>query len=126
MREPLSGGKPAAKKTPMSASAINRRTNEGSAKKTVVSQAVINQIKKDGMTAALKKSAGGASAAYKEGVKRMYGTKRATAAVVASMKPKTKPASGPDAARAAAMKPKAVKKAAAPKYTSPDAARRGR
>ena len=77
-------------------------------KKIVVSQAVINQIKKDGMTAALKKSATSQSAAYKEGVKRLYGVKRAAAAVAGTMKTKpatksaTKPASGPDAARSGA------------------------
>jgi hypothetical protein len=44
-----------------------------------VSQATIDRIKADGMTNALKKVAfGKASAAYVEGVKRMYGTKRVT------------------------------------------------
>lgn len=44
-----------------------------------VSQATIDRIKADGMTAALKKAVmGKASAAYIEGVKRMYGTKRLT------------------------------------------------
>jgi hypothetical protein len=44
-----------------------------------VSQATIDRIKADGMTAALKKAVmGKASAAYVEGVKRMYGTKRVT------------------------------------------------
>lgn len=46
---------------------------------TKVSQAVIDRIKADGMTNALKKAVmGKASAAYIEGVKRMYGTKRVT------------------------------------------------
>lgn len=46
-----------------------------------VSQATIDRIKSDGMTNALKKVAfGKASAAYIEGVKRMYGTKRVTSA----------------------------------------------
>lgn len=44
-----------------------------------VSQATIDRIKADGMTAALKKAVmGKASAAYIEGVKRMYGTTRVT------------------------------------------------
>ena len=44
-----------------------------------VSQATIDRIKADGMTNALKKAVmGKASAAYVEGVKRMYGTKRVT------------------------------------------------
>lgn len=118
MRQPISGGKLVVKKAVPSA----RRTGDLTVKKTTVSQAVINQIKKDGMTAALRKSAGGASAAYKTGVARMYGTKRATAAVVASMKPKkAKPVYGPEGAR-----PK-VKKAVTPKYTvsGADKARRG-
>lgn len=79
-----------------------RRTGDmPAAKKTVVSQAVINQIKKDGMTAALKKSAGAASAAYKEGVNRMYGTTRAAKALAATMKTAPKMTT-PDAARRAA------------------------
>jgi hypothetical protein len=46
-----------------------------------VSQATIDRIKADGMTAALKKAVmGKASAAYVEGVKRMYGTSRVTKA----------------------------------------------
>jgi hypothetical protein len=48
---------------------------------TKVSQATIDRIKADGMTNALKKVAfGKASAAYAEGVKRMYGTRRVTTA----------------------------------------------
>lgn len=107
MRQPISGGKPPAKKAVPSA----RRTGDATTKKTVVSQAVINQIKKDGMTAALKKSAGGASAAYKTGVARMYGTKRAANAVVSSVKAAEaakKKVYGPEGARnkATAVKPK--------------------
>ena len=45
-----------------------------------VSQATIDSIKSAGMAAALKKAAGGASAAYVEGVKRMYGASRLSAA----------------------------------------------
>ena len=51
-------------------------------KKIVVSQSVIDKIKSDGMTAALKKAgARGVSAAYMEGVKRMYGARRLAASV---------------------------------------------
>ena len=46
-----------------------------------VSQATIDNIKSAGMAAALKKAAGGASAAYVEGVKRMYGASRLNAAM---------------------------------------------
>ena len=97
MRAPMAGGKPAPKKSAASSAAkvTPRRTGDMAApKKTVVSQAVIDQIKKDGMTAALKKSATSTSAAYKEGVRRMYGVKRATAAVTDSMKPKKATAYG--------------------------------
>jgi hypothetical protein len=45
-----------------------------------VSQATIDSIKSAGMAAALKKAAGGASASYVEGVKRMYGATRLSAA----------------------------------------------
>ena len=46
---------------------------------TKVSQATIDRIKADGMTKALKKAVmGKVSAAYIEGVKRMYGTTRLT------------------------------------------------
>ncbi len=45
-----------------------------------MSQATIDSIKSAGMAAALKKAAGGASAAYVEGVKRMYGASRLNAA----------------------------------------------
>ena len=93
MRAPF---EPSAKAAPKKKAAPSpRRTGDVAApKKTVVSQAIIDQIKKDGMTAALKKSATSTSAAYKEGVKRMYGVKRATAAVTATMKPKKATAYG--------------------------------
>ena len=50
-----------------------------------VSQATIDSIKSAGMAAALKKAAGGASAAYVEGVKRMYGVARINAAKKSSV-----------------------------------------
>jgi len=123
MRQPVTGGKIPAKKAVPSA----RRTGDVTTKKTVVSQAVINQIKKDGMTAALKKSAGGASSAYKTGVARMYGTKRAAGAVVASVKAQEaakKKVYGPEGAR---NKATATPKKKTPNYkvSGPDKARRG-
>jgi hypothetical protein len=123
MRQPVTGGKVTAKKAVPSA----RRTGDVATKKTVVSQAVINQIKKDGMTAALKKSAGGASAAYKTGVARMYGTKRAAAAVTSSVKAQEaakKKVYGPEGAR---NKATATPKKKAPNYkiSGADKARRG-
>ena len=73
----MSGGKPVKKATTPKNVPVTSK-----AKKVVVSQAVIDKIKSDGMTAALKKAgAGGVSAAYMEGVKRMYGAKRVAAAV---------------------------------------------
>lgn len=107
-RSGATGSKGSPKKTAKKATAKKatvpsaRRTGDmPAAKKTVVSQAVINQIKKDGMTAALKKSAGAASAAYKEGVNRMYGTTRAAKALAATIKTAPKMTT-PDAARRAA------------------------
>lgn len=89
MREPMTGGKPKKAATPPSA----RRTGDLPAKKKVtVSQATIDQIKKQGMTAAIKKAAaGGASASYVEGVKRMYGAARLAKATSASINAASKP-----------------------------------
>jgi hypothetical protein len=70
----MEGGKP--KKSAVVPS--SKRTGDSSAKKKVtVSQATIDKIKSQGMTAAIKAAAaGGASASYVEGVKRMYGAGR--------------------------------------------------
>ena len=56
-----------------------------------VSQATITKIKGLGMTAALKKAGTSANAEFVEGVKRMYGAKRLSAARSAgsAKKPKT-------------------------------------
>ena len=70
---------------------------------TKVSQATIDKIKAMGMTKALK-GAAGASPEMREALKRLYGAKR-VAAAGGSSKPAAKSA---DAARAAAMKPKAT------------------
>ena len=82
------------------------------AKKIVVKQSTIDNIKKLGMTAALKKAGTSSNAEFLEGVKRMYGAKRLAAA-----KPAAKSA---DAARMPSAGPLARMgtKAAAKKTTS--------
>jgi hypothetical protein len=72
MKKMTSGGQPSGYKNPSG-------SKKASAIK--VSQATIDNIKSAGMAAALKKAAGGASAAYVEGVKRMYGASRLNAAM---------------------------------------------
>lgn len=71
MKKMTSGGQPSGYKNPSG-------SKKASAIK--VSQATIDSIKSAGMAAALKKASGGASAAYVEGVKRMYGASRLSAA----------------------------------------------
>lgn len=68
-----SAGQPSGYKNP-------RGTRSKKASPIKVSQATIDRIKSAGMAAALKKAAGGASSAYVEGVKRMYGASRLNAA----------------------------------------------
>lgn len=93
MREPMSGGKMPKKTTSMSSANTARRTGDTPAKKKVtVSQATIDQIKKQGMSAAIKKAAaGGVSASYMEGVKRMYGASRVAKATSAGINAASKP-----------------------------------
>lgn len=81
----MDGGKPKKKAAVPPA----RRTGDTTASKRItVSQATIDQIKKQGMTAAIKKAAaGGVSASYMEGVKRMYGAKRLAKATAANINP---------------------------------------
>ena len=50
------------------------------AKKVVVKQATIDKIKGMGMTAAIKKAGTSSNAEFVEGVKRMYGARRLSAA----------------------------------------------
>ena len=90
MREPMTGGKSTPKKT---TTASPRNTGDMPAKKKVtVSQSTIDQIKKMGMTAAIKKAAaGGVSASYMEGVKRMYGASRVAKATSANINAASKP-----------------------------------
>jgi hypothetical protein len=80
------------------------------AKKVVVKQSTIDNIKKLGMTAALKKAGSSNNAEFVEGVKRMYGAKRLAAA-----KPVAK---SPDAARPKAALGPTKSAPAAPRYTS--------
>lgn len=89
MRPVMEGGKP--KKTAVVPAA--RRMGDTPAKKKItVSQATIDQIKKQGMTAAIKKAAaGGASASYVEGVKRMYGASRLAKATSSRINEASKP-----------------------------------
>ena len=61
-------------------------------KKVTVSQATIDKIKSEGMSAAIKKAAaGGVSASYMEGVKRMYGAARLAKATSANINAASKP-----------------------------------
>jgi hypothetical protein len=124
MREQMTGGKMPKKTTVPS----SKRTGDSTpAKKVTVSQATIDKIKSQGMTAALKTAAaGGVSASYMEGVKRMYGAARVAKATSANINaaskpkaygannaPKYRPASA--AATKAATKPTSNKPAAKPK-----------
>jgi hypothetical protein len=98
----MSGGAKAKKPVP----AAKRTGDAKPANRIRVSQATIDTIKKQGMTAALKKAgSGGVSKEYMEGVKRMYGAKRiasATGAAVNKRQTASKPAAkSADAARAA-------------------------
>lgn len=85
------------------------------AKKIVVKQSTIDNIKKLGMTAALKKAGSSNNAEFVEGVKRMYGARRLAAA-----KPVAK---SPDAARPKATlapkKPAATTKKYTPQSPKP-------
>ena len=74
MKKMTSGGQPSGYKNP-------KGTDSKKAAPIKVSQATIDRIKSAGMAAALKKASGGASAAYVEGVKRMYGATRLKAAM---------------------------------------------
>lgn len=78
---------------------------------TPVKQSTINNIKKMGMSAALKKAGSSSNAEFVQGVRRMYGANRLAAAKKAA----GAVAKSPDAARAAAAKkpmPRPVAKSA--------------
>lgn len=88
---------------------------------TPVKQSTIDNIKKMGMSAALKKAGSSKNAEFVQGVKRMYGTDRLKAAMKAANKPVAK---SPDAARAMAAKKTAKNmKRNQPVAKSPDEAR---
>lgn len=88
-----------------------------------VPQAVIDEIKKRGMTAALKAGSGG-DAVMREGLKRMYGEKRVAAGETATTPttPSTLPA--PSGSGSKVVKPSPVGKVSAPKSAMSAAARR--
>jgi hypothetical protein len=84
----MEGGKP--KKSVVVPS--SKRTGDTTSKKVTVSQATIDKIKSQGMTAAIKAAAaGGASASYVEGVKRMYGAGRLAKATSSRINEASKP-----------------------------------
>lgn len=101
---------------------------------TPVKQSTIDNIKKMGMSAALKKAGSSKNAEFVQGVKRMYGVKRLEASMASAKKSapakspdaarakyaaKNKPAAkSADAARASYNKSSSVKPKATPKYTS--------
>jgi hypothetical protein len=120
MRATTDGGKMPKKTTVPS----SKRTGDTTpAKKVTVSQSTIDEIKKMGMSAAIKKAAaGGVSASYMEGVKRMYGASRVAKATSANInaasKPKAYGANNAPAYRpasASAAKPASSKPAPKPK-----------
>jgi hypothetical protein len=59
---------------------IGVRMKKKATPKIKVSQSTIDKIKARGMTASLKKAQTSTNAEYQEAIKRMYGTRRATAA----------------------------------------------
>jgi hypothetical protein len=69
---------------------------------TPVKQSTIDNIKKMGMTAALKKAGSSKNAEFVQGVKRMYGVKRLEASMASAKKSASKVAKSPDQARAMA------------------------
>ena len=69
---------------------------------TPVKQSTIDNIKKMGMTAALKKAGSSKNAEFVQGVKRMYGVKRLEASMASAKKSAAKVAKSPDQARAMA------------------------
>lgn len=115
MKQPMTG----AKKSVAKANGSNKpmRQVETSMSKKYkgtpkVSFKTIDDIKKMGMTAALKKAGTSKNPEYLEGIRRMYGAKRLAAAQGATAKPAAKKAFSP--AQKTAMGMGAAKKAAAP------------
>jgi len=86
-REPGMGARPKSKAAPKAKATAKPKAKAG----LKVSQATITKIKDMGMSAALKKAGTSANAEFVEGVKRMYGARRLSAARSAgsAKKPKT-------------------------------------
>ena len=86
MKEPVTGGKTYAKKKPGQYPKGGGKGLQGDALVGRVSQSTINDIKRMGMTKALRlagengKTAGGLAREFQEGVRRMYGADRLAAA----------------------------------------------
>lgn len=121
-------GKSYAKKKPGQYSKGGGKGLQGDALKGNVSASTIKDIKRMGMSAALKlagqngKTAGGVAREFQEGVRRMYGADRLAAAKAKYAPATPAKAKSADAARSSAKPIKPVKPTA-PKYKSPDAAR---
>ena len=115
MKMPMNGSKKVAPKASAAAKKPIRQIETSMSKKykgtAKVSQTTIDNIKKLGMTAALKKAGSTKNPEYLEGIRRMYGAKRLAAAQGAT-KSTAKRAFSP--AQKTAMGMGATKKAAAP------------
>lgn len=115
MKQPMTGGKKSVAKANGSNKPM-RQVETSMSKKykgtPKVSFKTIDDIKKMGMTAALKKAGTSKNPEYLEGIKRMYGAKRLAAAQGGAAKPAAKRAFSP--AQKSAMGMGAAKKAAAP------------
>lgn len=125
MRMPETGGKKVAPKASAAAKKPMRQVETSMSKKykgtPKVSQTTIDNIKKLGMTAALKKAGSSKNVEYLEGVRRMYGAKRLATAQGAT-KPAAKKTFSP--AQKTAMGMGVAKKAAAAQTKSPRATER--
>lgn len=91
---------------------------------TPVKQSTIDNIKKMGMTAALKKAGSSKNAEFVQGVKRMYGVKRLEASMASAKKSAAKVAKSPDQARAKYAAKNAKNAKRNQPASSPDEARR--
>lgn len=120
MKMPMSGGNKTAKKAPAPAAAKKpiRQVETSMSKKykgtPKVSFKTIDDIKKMGMTAALKKAGTSKNPEYLEGIKRMYGAKRLAAAQGATSGRNGGTPKAVAAAKKAALGMGPAKKAAAP------------
>lgn len=126
MKQPMTGGKKSVAKANGSGKPM-RQVETSMSKKykgtPKVSFKTIDDIKKMGMTAALKKAGTSKNPEYLEGIRRMYGAKRLAAAQGGTAKPAAKRAFSPAqktamgmgvAKKAAPAKPKSKYKAPTP------------